>query len=64
MTVKAHSAEVYIVMEGRLGVIEDGVTPFSRKKGESFVALYQARFEFKAQEDAVVYRAAVPVVRS
>jgi mannose-6-phosphate isomerase len=64
VTVKAHSAEVYIVMDGRLGVIEDGAAPFSRKKGDSFVAMYQARFGLKAQEDVVVYRAAVPVVRS
>jgi mannose-6-phosphate isomerase len=64
VTVKAHSTEVYIVMDGRLGVIEDGVAPFSRKRGDSFIAIYQARFGLKAQEDVVVYRAAVPVVRS
>ena len=64
VTVKAHSAEVYIVMDGRLGVIGDGVAPFSRKKGDSFVAMYQARFGLKAQEDVVVYCAAVPLVRS
>jgi mannose-6-phosphate isomerase len=63
VTVKAHSAEVYIVMDGRLGVIEEGVPPFSRKRGDSFVAMYQSRFELKAQEDVVVYRAAVPGLR-
>jgi mannose-6-phosphate isomerase len=63
VTVKTHSAEVYIVMDGRLGVIEEGATPFSRKKGECFVAMYQSRFELKAQEDVVVYRASVPVLR-
>jgi mannose-6-phosphate isomerase len=64
VTVKAHSTEVYIVMEGKLGVIEGGEAPFSRRKGDSFVAMYKARFELKAQDDVVMYRAAVPVPRS
>jgi mannose-6-phosphate isomerase len=61
VTVKAHSAEIFIVMEGKVGVIEEGGAPFSRGRGESFVALYQARFELKAVADVVLYRAAVPV---
>ncbi|HET6255041.1 MAG TPA: mannose-6-phosphate isomerase, class I [Puia sp.] len=60
VTVKAHAPEIYIVMDGRLGVLENG-TGFSRKKGDSFVAIYCARFELKATADAVLYRAAVPV---
>ncbi|HXB34478.1 MAG TPA: mannose-6-phosphate isomerase, class I [Puia sp.] len=64
VTVKAHSAEVYIVMEGRLGVIEEGRPAFSRGRGECWVALYQGRFELKATADVVLYRAAVPVVRA
>jgi mannose-6-phosphate isomerase len=60
VTVRAHSAEVFLVMEGRLGVIEEGAAPFSRKKGDAFIAFYQARFELRAQEDTVIYRAAVP----
>lgn len=63
VTVKAHSAEVYIVMEGRLGVIEEGRAAFSRVRGECWVALYQGRFELKATADVVLYRAAVPVTR-
>jgi mannose-6-phosphate isomerase len=63
VTVKVHSAEVYIIMEGRVGVIEEGGGPFSRGRGECFVALYQGKFELKATADAVLYRAAVPVVR-
>ncbi len=63
ITIKAHSTEIYIVMEGRLGVIEDGVPGFTRRKGESFAAMYKSRFELKAQDDSVVYRAAVPVAR-
>ena len=61
ITVKAHSTEIYIVMEGRLGVIEDGQTGFTRRKGDSFATMFNARFELKAQDDSVVYRAAVPV---
>jgi mannose-6-phosphate isomerase len=63
VTVKARSAEVYIVMEGRLGVIEDGGAPFSRGRGECFAALYHGKFELKATADVVLYRAAVPLMR-
>jgi mannose-6-phosphate isomerase len=61
MTIKAHSVEIFIVTGGRLGVIEQGGTPFSRKKGEAFVAFFQGKFELLAQEDTVVFRAAVPM---
>lgn len=61
--VKARSAEVYIVLEGRVGVIEEGSEAFSRGRGECFAALYHGKFELKATADAVLYRAAVPVVR-
>jgi hypothetical protein len=62
LTIRAHSVEVFIVMEGKIGVIEqDGAgEPFGRKRGEAFVAFHQAKFELKAQGDAVVYRASVP----
>ena len=60
VTVHAHSVEIYIVMEGLLGVSEVDGKPFSRKKGEVFVAFYQAKFELKAAEDTVVYKAMVP----
>jgi hypothetical protein len=48
------------VMEGRVGVTEPGMAPFGRKPGQAFVAFYQAKFELLAQEDTVIYRAAVP----
>lgn len=60
LTIRAHSAEIFIVLEGSLGVIEPGASPFGRKKGEAFVSFHQAKFELKAQHDAVVYRASVP----
>jgi len=60
LTIRAHSVEIFIVLEGKIGVIEPGVAPYGRKRGEAFVAFHQAKFEVKAQEDAVVYRAAVP----
>ncbi|HWB90997.1 MAG TPA: hypothetical protein VG605_04075, partial [Puia sp.] len=55
-----HSVEIFIVLEGKIGVIEQEAKPFGRKTGEAFVAFHQARFELKAQADAVVYRATVP----
>ncbi|HEV2480718.1 MAG TPA: mannose-6-phosphate isomerase, class I [Puia sp.] len=60
LTIRAHSVEIFIVLEGKIGVIEPVVAPFGRKRGDAFVAFHQAKFEIKAQEDAVVYRAAVP----
>jgi mannose-6-phosphate isomerase len=60
VTVRAHSVEIYIVMEGKLGVSEVGGQPFSRQRGEVFVAFHQAKFELLAQEDTVVYKAMVP----
>lgn len=63
VTVKARSMEIYFVLEGKLGVIDEHGAPFSRKRGDSFVTMYQARFELKALEDAVLYKAAVPVMR-
>ena len=60
LTIRAHSAEIFIVLEGSLGVIEPGASPFGRKKGEAFVSFHQAKFELKAQQDAIVYRASVP----
>ncbi|HEY1214510.1 MAG TPA: hypothetical protein VGE93_12825, partial [Bryobacteraceae bacterium] len=60
LTIRAHSAEIFIVMEGKTGVIEAEAEPFSRKAGEAFIAFHQAKFELNAQEDTVIYRAAVP----
>ncbi|HEY4107585.1 mannose-6-phosphate isomerase, class I [Puia sp.] len=60
LTIRAHSAEILIVTEGKTGVIEQGAAPFSRKAGEAFLAFHQAKFELNAQEDTMIYRAAVP----
>jgi len=60
LTIRAHSAEIFIVMDGKVGVVEPGAAPFSRKVGEVFIAFHQAKFELNAQADAVVYRASVP----
>jgi mannose-6-phosphate isomerase len=60
ITVRAHSVEIFIVMDGSIGVIGQEAKPFGRKVGEAFLAFCQARFEVKAQQDAVVYRASVP----
>jgi len=60
LTIKAHSAEVFFVMEGKTGVIEVEGEPFSRKRGDAFLAFNLAKFELNAQEDTIIYRAAVP----
>jgi mannose-6-phosphate isomerase len=60
LTIRAHSTEIFIVLEGRTGVIEAGAGPFSRKAGDAFIAFHQAKFELNAQEDTVIFRASVP----
>jgi mannose-6-phosphate isomerase len=60
MTIRAHSVEIFIVLEGKIGVVEQEASPFGRKAGEAFLAFHQAKFELKAQADSVVYRASVP----
>jgi mannose-6-phosphate isomerase len=61
ITIRAHSTEIFIVLEGKLGVIEEGAQPFTRKRGDAFLAFYQAKFDITGQEDAVLYRASVPL---
>lgn len=56
----AHSAEIFIVMDGETEVVEAGAEGFSRKAGESFIAFCGATFDLNAREDTIVYRAAVP----
>lgn len=60
LTIRAHSAEIFIVLEGKVGVIEAGAAPFTRKVGDAFLAFHQSKFELNAQEDTVMYRASVP----
>jgi mannose-6-phosphate isomerase len=60
ITIRAHSTDIFIVLEGKIGVIEQEAQPFGRKVGDAFLAFHQAKFDIKAQEDAVVYRASVP----
>jgi mannose-6-phosphate isomerase len=60
MTIRAHTVEIFIVLEGKIGVVEQEASPFGRKAGEAFLAFHQAKFELKAQADSVVYRASVP----
>ena len=60
ITIRAHSTDIFIVLEGKLGVIGEGAQPFGRKPGDAFLAFHQAKFDIMAQEDAVVYRASVP----
>ncbi|HEY6900398.1 MAG TPA: mannose-6-phosphate isomerase, class I, partial [Puia sp.] len=61
VTVRAHSVEIYILLEGKIGVVEhDGAAPFTRKVGDAFLAFHQAKFDLVAQDDSVLYRASVP----
>ena len=57
----ARSVEIFIVLEGDILVTEGSGKPFARKSGEAFLAFDQARFELSTQQNAVIYRASVPV---
>jgi mannose-6-phosphate isomerase len=61
ITITARSVEIFIVLEGRVSVEENAQNGFGRKRGEAFLAFDGGRLKLSASEDAVVYRAAVPV---
>jgi mannose-6-phosphate isomerase len=60
LTIKAHSAEIFIVTDGRTEVVEADANPINRKAGESFIAFCGATVDLNAQEDTIIFRAAVP----
>jgi mannose-6-phosphate isomerase len=60
ITIRAHSIEIFIVLEGHLGVEEDQGEAFTRKRGEAFLGLFQSRFNLVGISDTVLYRASVP----
>jgi mannose-6-phosphate isomerase len=57
----ARSVEIFIVLEGDILVREDSREPFARMSGEAFLAFDRAKFELSTQQNAVIYRASVPV---
>src|SRR5258708_36097507 len=59
ITIRAHSVEIFIILEGKVGVVEQDGSPFTRKVGEAFLAFHQAKFGLKAHEDSLAYRAAL-----
>ncbi|MCP4882201.1 MAG: mannose-6-phosphate isomerase, class I [Flavobacteriales bacterium] len=57
--VQSTSVEIYILMEGEAEVIEKN-TSLQLKKGESFLALADAKFRISTLSDAVFYKATTP----
>ena len=69
-SILSQSIEIFIVLEGRVVVAEvsdptdEGKMTghfFNRGRGDAFVVFDGGKVELRAQEDAVLYRAAVPV---
>jgi mannose-6-phosphate isomerase len=58
VTIQSHSVEIFLVLEGKVGV-EDGDV-FSRSTGEAFIAFDKAKVHLRADKDAILYRASVP----
>jgi len=61
VAILARSVEIFIVLEGEVVVTESPENTFHRKTGEVFLAFDQAKLELRAGENAVIYRASVPV---
>src|SRR5258708_10773581 len=61
VNILAHSVEIFIVLEGEVVVEENSGNVFHRKIGEVFLAFDQGKLELRAPQNAVIYRASVPV---
>jgi mannose-6-phosphate isomerase len=58
VTIQSHSVEIFLVLEGKVQV-EDG-PGFSSGRGEAFIAFDKVKLNLRADQDAILYRAAVP----
>ena len=56
---EASSIEIYIVMEGQAEVKENK-TSIALKKGDSFMALSEAKFKISSPDKAILYKATTP----
>jgi mannose-6-phosphate isomerase len=61
VSIHAKSIEIFIVLIGSVKVTEEEQNNFLIHKGECFIAFANANFQLKANEDAVIYRATVPL---
>jgi mannose-6-phosphate isomerase len=44
----SNTLEIYFILDGEILIVEEGMKPFLRSKGEAFVSIYQARFSCEA----------------
>jgi len=61
IAIQARSVEIFIVLEGEVLVEENPANAFLRKTGDAFLAFDTAKLELRARENAVIFRATVPV---
>ncbi|HTQ27677.1 MAG TPA: mannose-6-phosphate isomerase, class I [Puia sp.] len=59
--ISSTSAEIYFVFRGAVEVADQNKEGFHRKTGEAWISFYGAGYWISAQEEAVIYRAAVTV---
>jgi mannose-6-phosphate isomerase len=57
----AGSVEIFIVINGRVVVTEEKQQALTFQSGEAFVAFDHAAFQIEAEQNALVYRAGVPI---
>jgi mannose-6-phosphate isomerase len=60
LEINARSVEIFFVLEGRLSVEESDENFFDCGQGDAFLAFDGGRVGLKAEEDTILYRAAVP----
>ena len=58
VTIQSHSVEIFLVLEGKVQVDDGG--GFPRVAGDAFIAFDKAKVNLRADQDAIIYRAAVP----
>lgn len=60
-SLKAHTTEIFIVMNGAASFTAEDNSILSLHKGEAAVAFAGAQVEIKASEESIIFRASVPV---
>jgi mannose-6-phosphate isomerase len=56
----ARSSEIYLVLQGEIGLEENSSNGFSRHSGQAWVSFHEATFTLRATTDAQVCRASIP----
>jgi len=62
LALSSRSVEIFILLKGSLIIQEDGKKSFDRSRGQAWISFDGAVTTVKAGEDAVFFRASIPVI--